>query len=155
MRFCNISTALEIVNGLPHPNICKIPQGVINNKPLTFNNFIERLEKHFQNKNSAPVMISDGKFSRNIIGIQRDGSNTILWIADPNIQNGANQQIDNQKSPSGLYRVTFDDKGNQIRCSLENEDHHQRMNYTGESYRALRFDVKHWLVLFPLEPLAS
>lgn len=150
MHFFNITSALETVNGIP--DNCNAPHDVFHNPPLGFNVFKERLENHFKAENPAPVMIDNGIQALNIVGIEQAELNTILWIADPHINEGVNKIIDQEKSPSGLYKVTLNDSGKQIKCSLYDEDIHQIPNmFCKGSYQGITFDTRHWMVLFPLD----
>jgi hypothetical protein len=147
--YYQVSSTLESVNGIP--GSCNAPPQVFHNKPLEFETFKERLEKHFKIGNAAPIMIDDGTYSLNILGIGRNGLNTTLWIADPHIKEGANSLL-SERTPSGLYRITLDETGKQIHCSLNDEDQHQVPNmYSEDSYNGLHFDNKHWMVLFPIK----
>ncbi len=148
MQFYDIPSTLETVNGIP--GSCNAPQHVFHNKSLSFNSFKERLESHFKNNSAAPIMIDDGTYALNIIGVETEGLNTILWIADPHINEGVNKLIDKEKSPVGLYKVTLNDTGKKINCSLADEDSHQVSNmFSPGSYEGLNFDGKRWMVLFP------
>lgn len=147
MHFYNIPSILESINGIP--GNCHAPQHVFHNKPLPYSVFIERLENHFKIKNPAPIMIDDGIYALNIIGMENEGLNQILWIADPHIHEAANHHLSEQ-TPAGLYTITLNDIGQQINCSLANEDHHQASNmFSAGSYKGLHFDSKRWMVLFP------
>lgn len=168
MHFYNIPSTLEKVNGLPAG--CSAPAEVFPDKHLSFSDFRTRLEQHFNNTDSAPVMIDDGIYTSNIVGIEivesgRDESgtillNTLLWIADPHISPGVNPRVSLNlspgKSPVGLYKVILDNTGKQIDqlngCSLYNdEDKHQVDHmFSKNSYGGIRFDrSKSWMVLFP------
>lgn len=150
MHFYNIPSALETVNGIPCS--CYAPQHVFHNKPLDFKIFRDRLESHFELQNSAPVMIDDGVYALNIIGIEKEELNTILWIADPHINEGVNYRLTEETSPAGLYKITLNDKGNQLSCTLANEDKHQVSTmFSAGSYKGLHFDNKNWMVLFPFK----
>lgn len=149
MHFYDIPSTLETVNGIP--GSCKAPRHVFHNKPLSFNSFKERLENHFKTEAAAPIMIDDGIFALNIVGVDTEGVNTILWIADPHINEGVNKLADKEKSPAGLYNVTLNSTGKQISCSLADEDNHQVSNmFSARSYKGLHFDNKRWMILFPL-----
>jgi hypothetical protein len=150
MYFYDIPSTLEILNGIP--GSCNAPQHVFHNEALIFNSFKERLENHFKTDAAAPIMIDDGTYTLNIVGVKTEGSNTILWIADPHINEGVNKLIDKEKSPAGLYKVTLNETGKQISHSLANEDNHQVSKMFNErSYQGLHFDSKCWMILFPLE----
>lgn len=149
MHFYNIPSVLQSVNGIP--TYCNAPQDVFPPSTLHFSDFKELLVNHFKNENPAPVMIDDATYALNIIGIEEEGFNSVLWIADPHIQQGVNTSIDQDISPAGLYKVTLDDTGKQIKCSLADEHSHQVSNmFSKGSYEGLNFDVKPWMVLFPL-----
>lgn len=150
MHFYDIPSTLETVNGTL--GSCNAPQHVFHNKSLNFNSFKERLENHFKDETAAPIMIDDGTYALNIVGVETEGLNTILWMADPHINEGVNKLIDKEKSPAGLYKVTLNDAGKQISCSLADEDSHQVSNmFSAGSYKGLHFDSKCWMVLFPLK----
>jgi len=123
MHFYGIPSTLETVNGIP--GNCNAPGHVFHNKSLNFNSFKERLENHFKSEAAAPIMIDDGTYALNIVGVETEGLNITLWMADPHIKEGVNKLIDKEKSPAGLYTVTLNDKGKQINCSLADEDRHQ------------------------------
>lgn len=147
MHFYGISSNLESINGIP--NSCNAPHSVFHNPPITFAAFKKRLENHFQSENVAPVMIDDGTFAFNIIGIGCKDSNVILWIADPHIKEGTNR-YPNGKTPNGLYLITLNRLGEQIECSLDDGDQHQKPNmFREKSYKELFFNNKFWMVLFP------
>lgn len=149
MHFYDIPSILETVNGIP--GSCNAPQHVFHNKSLNFNAFKERLENHFKNETAAPIMIDDGTYTLNIVGVETEELNTILWIADPHINEGVNKLMDKEKSPVGLYKITLNNTGKQINCSLANEDNHQVSHmFSAESYKGLHFDSKRWMILFPL-----
>lgn len=149
MHYYNIPSALELLNGIP--GNCHAPEEVFHQEPIIFNIFKANLEHHFKTENPAPVMIDDGMYALNIVGIENEGLNTTLWIADPHIKEGVNKVIDQEKSPSGLYKITLDEEGKQINCSLNNEDKHQVAHlFSAGSYKGLHFESKRWMVLFPL-----
>lgn len=149
MHFYDIPSTLETVNGIP--DSCNAPQHVFHNRPLSFNSFKERLENHFKTEAAAPIMIDDGTYALNIVGVETEGLNTILWLADPHINEGVNKLIDIEKSPAGLYKVTLNDIGKQIGCSLADEDNHQISSmFSAGSYNGLHFDNKRWMILLPL-----
>jgi hypothetical protein len=144
MHFFNIPADLEIINGIPN---CYAPEQVFHNKPLGFAAFRDRLENHFKNGNAAPIMIDDAVYSLNIIGIRREESNTILWLADPHINNGVNKN-QNEKKPVGLYKIILDEEGQKINSSLDHEDKDQIPKMLA-AYNGLHFKNKRWMALFP------
>ena len=154
MHFYDIPSALVTINGVP--GACNAPHEVFANKPLNFSSFQDRLIKHFSTPDAAPVMIDDSLYTSAIIGVTTDGENTILKIADPHIKPGVNTTNNPEKSPAGIYTVTLDNTGKQIRCSLDHEDQHQvqvekNCMFSSSSYRGLHFDTtKNWMILFPL-----
>lgn len=150
MHFYDIPSVLTRVNGLP--GYCNAPEDVFKHETsLNFVDFKRLLLKHFKQENPAPVMIDDATFALNIVGLEEEGLNLILWIADPHIQQGVNTSIDKDISPAGLYKVTLDPTGKQIKCSLADEhSQHVAHMFCKGSYEGLTFDVKHWMVLFPL-----
>ncbi|MBN9376802.1 MAG: hypothetical protein BGO14_01385 [Chlamydiales bacterium 38-26] len=150
MHFYDIPSVLTRVNGIP--GYCNAPQDVFkHSSSLNFYDFKERLLKHFKQETPAPVMIDDAMFALNIVGLEEEGLNITLWIADPHIQQGINTSIDKDLAPAGLYKVTLDPTGRQIKCSLADEHSHQLPNmFCKGSYEGLHFDTKHWMVLFPL-----
>lgn len=151
MHFYNISSELESVNNIP--DSCNAPQHVFHNKPIEFCTFKERLESHFKIKNAAPIMIDDGKSALNIIGIEKEGVNTTLWIADPHIREAVNRYL-SEKTPVGLYKITLNEQGKQISCSLIDEDKHQLPNmFRADIYQGLHFDSKNWMILFPFSDI--
>ena len=167
LHFYGIASDLEYVNDMPD---CKAPRSVLHDKlPLTFSTFKDRLIKHFGGENPAPVMIDDGLYTLNIIGVGSNGSNTTLWISDPHIKEGVNGNYAHgktEKTPNGLYTVTLDENGNQLKdtvaldekgsqlkvtgCSLNGDDEHQKVNmFNINSSIGLHFSAKHWMILFP------
>jgi hypothetical protein len=147
MHFFGINSSLENVNGVPAS--CNAPKEVFHNNSLVFKEFKNKLEDHFKQKNAAPVMIDDGTYALNIIGIGNNGLNTTLWIADPHIHEGVNQGPQTKK-PIGLYTVTFNENGHKIHPALKEEDKFQEPHlFSGGSYKGLDFENKHWMVLFP------
>lgn len=149
MHFYGISARLESIHGIP--NLCSAPRSVFHNPPLTFAQFKERLENHFTRKQAAPVMIDDGLYSFNIIGIGRRDGNLVLWISDPHIKEGVNHSPTDQ-TPNGLYTVTLNAEGEQVARSL---DPPQELNmFNPETYRGLNFGKKKWMILFPHLPEA-
>lgn len=147
MHFFEISSALETVNGIPQGSYA--PHQVFHQKPLRFSAFRKRLEDHFKKENPAPVMIDDGTYALNIVGIGQHRLKTILWIADPHIKKEANR-VPGEQTPAGLYKVTLDPFGKQIACSLQKEDSHQKsLLFSPGSYLGLHFSRKPWMVLFP------
>lgn len=143
LHYFSIAADLESINGIPKD--CNAPHEVFHNLSMTFVHFKERLEKHFKSKKPVPVMIDDGSYSYNIIGIGGMEPHCILWIADPHIKEGSNRH-----STNGLYTIALDENGRQVRCSLSAEDQNQKgnMNSAG-SYAALYFYQKPWMALFP------
>lgn len=149
LHHLNISSALECVNAVPEN--CNAPVREFRNEPLKFSAFRERLIKHFENQEAAPVMMDDGSFALNIIGIECDGSDTKLWLSDPHINENVNTNPTNQ-TPVGLYTITLDETGKQISCSLQNEDVAcAKKMYISDIFSHYKFDEKAWMVLFPLE----
>lgn len=147
MHFHGIFSNLESINNIP--TSCNAPHLVFRNPAMTFANFKMRLEEHFKNENAAPVMIDDGLYTLNVIGIGCKDSNTILWIADPHIQEGVNRNL-TDKTPNGLYTITLNNNGQQIKCSLDENDQHQKPHmFCAGSYEGLDFSNKPWMVLFP------
>lgn len=147
-HFYHIPAALETVNDIPG---CRTPKEVFPPTPLKFAAFRTRLENHFENTNCSPVMIDDGLFTLNIIGMQQEGLHTILWIADPHIQEGVNQTLTRGQSPVGLYTITLNKTGKQLFCSLNDKDAHQvPYLFSENTHKGLHFDQKRWMVLFPL-----
>lgn len=140
---CGKTADLERLNGIPKD--CNAPHEVFHRPSLTINEFTKRLENHFKSEKHTPIMIDDGNYSYNIVGIGLQESQLSLWIADPHIKEGVNRD-----TPMGLYTITLDKDGKQIRCSLSHEDQHQKnkMNSAG-SYTALNFSDKPWMILFP------
>lgn len=148
MHFCGISVSLDTVNGIPRS--CHAPTSVFHHNPLSFVAFRKKLEEHFKDEDPAPIMIDDGSYSLNIMGIGQSGPNTILWIADPHIKEGVNLQL-SEKTANGLYKITINESGDQIDCSLNHDDIHQIPNmFSSGSYRGIHFNNKRWMVLFPL-----
>lgn len=146
MHFYNIPSSLEILNGIPN---CNSPKEVFHHKALDFAAFKQRLVDHFKNPNASPIMIDDGLYTLNIVGIGSDGSNSILWIADPHIKEGVNHSS-NEKTPIGLYKITLDETGRKTQCSLYDEDLYQLPHMFSEwSYNGLNFHDKNWMILFP------
>lgn len=148
MHYLGLDSKLETVNGLPGG--CRSPKSVFRNEPLTFVTFKERIRKHFEEDEGAPIMIDDGTYTMNIVGIGFEGLITTLWIADPHIGEGVNKGVNAQKA-NGLYRVTVNSGGEQIYCSLNDEDRHQVPNlFSAGSYNGIHFNAKQWMVLFPI-----
>lgn len=145
MHFCDISATLEIVNGIP--DACHAPRSVFHHPPLSFTDFKERLKHHFTSENPAPIIIDDGNFTLNVIGVGYQGSHTFLWIADPHIGEGVNR-YPSEQTPHGLYTITLNENGDQIECSLYKDDMHQLPNI-GQCYQGLHFNKKRWMILFP------
>lgn len=144
-HFYGITSDLELVNGLP--SNAHAPQMAFRHSPLDFATFKTRLENHFKQEKPAPVMIDDGTLAMNIIGIAAEGTNTVLWISDPHIQEGVNQ---NPERMVGLYTITLDNIGRQIDSSLKGINKEIlpfMMNEHG--YKNLHFRNKHWMILFP------
>lgn len=153
MHYYKIDSVLECLNNIPAQ--CLAPVEVFHNKPFDFSIFRERLENHFKNKDCAPVMLDEGTYALTIVGIERQDQNTILWIGDPHIKEGVNRELNTEKSPNGLYKITLDHRGKQIRCSLDSEDRHQLPKlFCAGSYRGLHFDKKSWMILFPQSSLS-
>lgn len=145
MHHYGLSADLECVNGIP---CCNAPKSVFNNESLPFYHFKERLMSHFQTGKGSPVMIDDGTYAMNIVGIGSNESTTTLWIADPHIKEGVNPK--NIEKSNGLYLVTLNKTGAQISCSLDQEDHDQKAHlFSSGSYQGLHFQNKPWMVLFP------
>ncbi len=148
MHFYGISADLELINGYPERYA---PDEVCHRAPLVFQAFKERLKKHFEGARAAPIMIYEGMFTLNIVGIGFDATakTTTLWISDPQIAPGVNQK-GNIRKHIGLYTITLDELGNQIRCSLDHEDRDTvYFMYSNTAYKGLHFDTKPWMVLFP------
>lgn len=148
MHFFEIPADLETLNRIPQD--CNAPQEVFHRPPMTFGQFKERLERHFKRENAAPVMLDDASSSFTIVGIGSQEANLTLWIADPYIKEGVDR-IQKGNTHVGLYTVTLDSHGKQIRCSLSEEDKGQvySMHYGVLSSMALKFHEKPWMILFP------
>lgn len=150
MHFYGMPSVLETVNGIPE--CCNAPHSVFHNNPLTSTDFLERIKSHFENGNRVPIMIDDGIYAMAIIGIGCHETTTSLWIADPHIQEGVNLSAD-EKAPNGIYTIDLNHRGEQIRCSLHDEDRHQIPHmYREDSYNGLHFNEKKWMALFPNHP---
>jgi hypothetical protein len=146
MHFYGISASLESINGIPKE--CHSPREVFHKPTLSFTMFKNRLENHFKSETAAPIMIDDGSYAYNIVGIGCDGSNTTLWIANPHIKEGVNR-FSLGNAPIGLYLITLDSDGKQMRCSLHDEHQYQKNHMNNaDSYR-LQFNEKPWMILFP------
>lgn len=146
MHFYGIMADLETVNGIPG---CYTPKSSFHHPSLSFDAFKARLQDHFETKNAAPVMIDDGIYTLNIIGLGFEDSNTLLWIADPHIGEGVNR-APSKKTANGLYTITLDASGNQIDNSLNKNDKHQKSHlFNARSYDRLHFNEAKWMVLFP------
>jgi Peptidase family C78 len=147
LHFYGIPADLESINGIPRD--CHAPKSVFHRPSLSFSAFKCRLENHFKIENSPPIIIDDGTYTFNIIGIGYRDLVTTLWIADPHIQEGVNR-LPTEKTTNGLYTIDLNDSGKQISCSLDGEDQHQKSNlFSSGSYRGLHFNQKNWMVLFP------
>ncbi len=151
LHFYGIEAQLETVNGIPG---CYAPASVFPEESLDFAEFRERLQTHFEQEVTAPLMIDDGTYTANIIGLGLQEEQTILWIADPHIKRGANSQEVNLAKTKGiavgLYCVTLDQTGKQVTCSLDSISKKQvEEDYPYASYRVLNFNDKKWMVLFP------
>lgn len=149
MHFYGIPASLESLNGIPVT--CNAPPSVFHRAPMTFTAFVERLQKHFDREHAAPVMIDDSSLAFNIIGIGGKDADITLWIADAHIKEGANRS-QSEKTPNGLFTITLNGRGEQIRCSLNGEDQHQKSYMDNLDYsKRLYFNNKRWMVLFPLK----
>ena len=146
MHFYGIPARLETINGIPN---CNAPHSVFHNPTLTFSRFKELLEIHFSRPNPAPIMIDDGAYAFNIIGIARNDSNITLWIADAHIKEGANLNR-SETNLNGLYTVTLNGNGEQVSCSLNDVDQRQKSHLTdSQIYQTFKFDIKSWMILIP------
>lgn len=157
-HYLEIEADLKLIHGIPTNS--SSPQQVFGNPPLPldFSGFRERLQEHFQSPSPAPVMIDDGLYAMNIIGIgDLSKEKTIqLWIADPHIAGGSHRNIEGQHR-AGLYTVTLDQHGTQTSCSVNTEKDYPKASFSYASYNAVYFAkprdgelrVKSWMVLFP------
>lgn len=145
LHYFGIDSDLEVVNGIPN---CHSPDQVFHHSPLDFQAFLDRLRKHFSKKDSAPVMIDDGIYAMNILGIEEAGSHATLWMGDPHIKSGVNQ-LSSYSHPVGLYKITLNMDGEQIGNSVYDKDIYQQSLFTSGSYNNINFNDKNWMVLFP------
>ncbi len=145
MHSYGIASSLETVNGVPFNN--DLPRQVFRNSSLKFIEFKERMEKHFNKENAAPILICGERgYTLNVVGIGSDGTHTTLWIVDPNINEGVNRS-ELEDKPSGLYTMTFDQFGKQISHSISAS--HYFGLYNKLSFMDLDFEKRRWAVLFP------
>ncbi|MBS0621814.1 MAG: hypothetical protein JSR80_02505 [Verrucomicrobia bacterium] len=139
MYFNGIAATTGVLNGIPAGCHNRINYDIISFE--TFKNSTRECLAA-----GIPVMIDDGTYALNIIGIGFEGKNTLLWIADPHIKEKINYQL-GEKAPAGLYTVTLDEQGKHISCSLSEEE--QSSQLCGENRELLTFDKKPWMYLFP------
>lgn len=149
MHFFGISSQLESINAIP--STCFAPKEVLHNRPsMTFADFITNVERHFKTKGAAPIIIDDGTYTLNVVGIGSNEFGIILWIADPHINEGVNSNL-RGNTPNGFYRIALNrEDGAQIGCSLSNVDRYQVDNLFAPKHATeIRFNEKPWMVLFP------
>jgi hypothetical protein len=137
LQFCGIDSELETLNGFP---ACHTPKQVFHNAPLNFLEFQKRLTTHFAVADAPPVMIDNGTYALNIIGISVYPTNITLRIADPHIENSA-------ASSAGLYSVDLDQEGKFLESRVVNKS---LLFSNGSVLNALSFDgSRKWMILFP------
>lgn len=126
---------LYLVNG--RPGNAHAPREVFPDEPLGFAAFKGKLTEHFRESPPCPVMIDDGTYAMNIIGVKEEHDKGLtLLISDPHINPGVG-------TLSGIYAVTLDENGRQI--SHTGFD----ANKTICPISVLNFGSKGWMVLFP------
>ncbi|MFA6916896.1 MAG: hypothetical protein WC222_10905 [Parachlamydiales bacterium] len=146
MHFYGIESELLFINALPR---CYTPKEVFPKEGLLFSAFKEMLASHFAKTNPAPMMIDDGKFTFNIVGVGFENEDTLLWVADPHIKEGVNT-VENLSSPVGLYTVRLNHLGEQTYSSLDAEDKHKIPSlYLPSIYYGIAFKSKPWMLLVP------
>lgn len=148
LHYYGISAELATVNGRPG---CYTPASVFEDKKnYNVTQFFNRLKEHFSKENPPPVMIDNGTFSMNIVGIREtENSNIVLFIADPHLKAGVNRDENNN---FGLYTITFNSAGIKIGCSLDNHPEHRKMFYYASFSSVENFANNRWMVLFPTSP---
>ena len=127
---------LALINGYPveaNAHVDAFPK-----EPLTFDQFIQLLLKHFKGSNPGPVMIDDATFSICIIGIGINKGLINLWIADPHINTTGDASV-------GLCTVTLDKEGKLLKSSVT-PDQEKFLYHKGASSR-IYFNTKPWMVL--------
>lgn len=146
LYFHRFQSELTTINGTP--NHWNAPIEVFHKKTsLQFRDFKKKLIEHFKTVNPPPIMIDDGTYALNIIGIGEQEHNIILWIADPHINANVNKETTDQNG-HGLYTVTLNSEGTQIQCSI-NDEYNKYYTFGSATRKALQFQVKKWAALFP------
>lgn len=127
-----LSSTLLILHGCPETF-----SPAIGDRLISFSELRGILEDHF-NQDGYPVMIDNGQFAMNIIGVGKEKDNLLLLISDPHLRFDRDEQLLN-----GIYLIELDDQGNQIDRIYPEEDNHD----SKLSYQSLSFKDSKWLFL--------
>jgi hypothetical protein len=161
MHYYGFSSELFVVNDIPdslkHRKVTdRVSAGTFN----TFEPLKAKLLEHFSEENPMPVIVDDGLFAMSIVGASYSDGETMIWMGDPHIKGGGNNEdsplIYNTEDPkkslettydalAGLYTVTLDERGRQIRNSVVKH----AVMFSKNSYNGTEFMEKSWMVLFP------
>lgn len=149
LHFYGISSKLMLLYGLPDNTAS--PAKAFKNPVMSFQDFVTRIKKHFENPVAAPIMIDNSYRAMTIIGYGTEGENIHLKIADPHIKAGVSKSP--VESP-GIFTITLDKTGKRIDTSCDFAQTEQLLN--GELYPLMTFQPGHpWIVLFPDSSSAS
>lgn len=164
LYFFGISSKIEIVNKPTEGNTT--PENFYPSPHLNFTRFRDRLLTHFK-ENPVPVMIDDGEYAWNIVGVKqagKDNEDTVLWIADPHVIAGSipksptGEYVKASDHPVSLYQVTLNKKGEQISASVNpgEMDQFQAEHFAfAKSSQVFDFENRGWFVLFPGKRIAK
>lgn len=116
------------------------------NKKYSFEELMKRFQEHIKNF-QVPIVIDDGTYAFNVLGIHRMEDKFYLLINDPHTKIAS----------EAVYILELDAKtGKQIKiraAQAENQEESYQKQYHPESLEKLHFN-KSWMMLFP-QPVAE
>ena len=131
-----IKGSLFAVNEAP-----KVLSPNVNDATYSFKEFRDLMVEHFE-KEGAALVIDNGSFALNVLGIGRDGDKTYLLIGDPHLL------IDRDDHElNGLYVVELDKEGKQVSIDYPRKEWNFEDELNGFSYEKVDFSPgTKWLV---------
>lgn len=135
MNHFNIQSDLIALNRIVSSNSPGVANEIIHYSQLR-----NRMITHFE-KGGYPLMIDNGKYALNILGIGTKDEWTFLLVADPHLKFERED-----RSLNGLYVIELDKEGKQVSIDYPEEKNHFDRN----SFETLNFtEDTSWMVLLP------